>query len=503
MLEATYFDTADLDLAAHGVTLRRRSGGNDAGWHVKIPQGKDTRTEVRLPLGDGTTGPDRGRTACRTQCWHPVRALVRDRDLVPVARVSTRRLEHALLGEDGVVLAEVCDDQVHTERLHGPSLDQVWREWEVELVARRPVRARRRRAAAPRRRRHAGSHGLEARPQPRRRGARDPARAFREGAVPRQRGTGGAGLPGRARSPSCSGRTSGCAPTTPARSTSCASPRDGCGRRCKHVPAAVRPHRDRPRGRRAALAGGNAEPGARRPGAARTPARPGGRRAPGAGARTGDDPHRRRAARPPTGPGSTGRWRSSTAERYFRLLDSLDAAGALPAPDRRSRRPGPGGAPRAAAPRRQASASRRQGDLPLGGRPAARRRPARDPEEGQAPALRRRGGRPRPRRTRRDAGRLGQAGPADPGRAPGRRGGPAATSRVRRPGARSTARTGSRSAGSTPSSRRGPARPSASSTRPGGPDPARTCAAGHAGSPAPKSSASDDAAPGRWGDARR
>ena len=77
LLEATYFDTPDLDLAAHGVTLRRRSGGNDAGWHVKIPQGKDTRTEVRLPLDDGTTGQWARQGAGRVQA--PVRALVRDR----------------------------------------------------------------------------------------------------------------------------------------------------------------------------------------------------------------------------------------------------------------------------------------------------------------------------------------------------------------------------------------------------------------------------------------
>jgi CHAD domain-containing protein len=126
-LEATYFDTADLDLARHGVTLRRRTGGDDAGWHLKLPRGRDTRTEVRRPLGGGTkTVPE--------ELLTPVRALVRDRPLAPVARVSTRRLEHSLLGEDGVELAQVCDDQVHTERLHGPARVQDWREWEVELV---------------------------------------------------------------------------------------------------------------------------------------------------------------------------------------------------------------------------------------------------------------------------------------------------------------------------------------------------------------------------------
>ena len=127
LLEARYVDTPDLDLARHGVTLRRRTGGHDAGWHLKLPHGKDTRTEVHAPLGDDT-GRVPDELAAR------VRGLVRDRDLVPVALVVNRRLEHSLLDGEGAVLAQVCDDHVHTERLHGPPLVQDWREWEIELV---------------------------------------------------------------------------------------------------------------------------------------------------------------------------------------------------------------------------------------------------------------------------------------------------------------------------------------------------------------------------------
>src|SRR5688500_19981393 len=50
-LSAVYFDTADLRLAAAGLTLRRRTGGDDAGWHLKVPAGTGSRSEVRLPLG--------------------------------------------------------------------------------------------------------------------------------------------------------------------------------------------------------------------------------------------------------------------------------------------------------------------------------------------------------------------------------------------------------------------------------------------------------------------
>jgi len=38
-LIAVYVDTAYLDLARHGITVRRRTGGDDAGWHLKLPAG--------------------------------------------------------------------------------------------------------------------------------------------------------------------------------------------------------------------------------------------------------------------------------------------------------------------------------------------------------------------------------------------------------------------------------------------------------------------------------
>src|SRR3954452_1640911 len=117
-LEAVYFDTAELDLARHGTTLRRRTGGDDAGWHLKLPRTGDTRIELHRPLGRARRVPE--------QLLLPVRPLVRDRQLVPVARVHTRRREHTLLGAEGIALARVCDDQVYAERLHGPSQTPAW-----------------------------------------------------------------------------------------------------------------------------------------------------------------------------------------------------------------------------------------------------------------------------------------------------------------------------------------------------------------------------------------
>ena len=36
-LDAVYHDTEDPRLAQIEVTLRRRSGGHDAGWHLTLP----------------------------------------------------------------------------------------------------------------------------------------------------------------------------------------------------------------------------------------------------------------------------------------------------------------------------------------------------------------------------------------------------------------------------------------------------------------------------------
>ncbi len=119
-LDAVYFDTAAHDLAARRVTLRRRTGGTDSGWHLKLPSGPAARTEIRLPLGAADRVPD--------HLLDVVAAIVRDRPLVPVARITTARDSALLSGPDGVALAEFCDDRVSTG-------ERRWREWEIELVA--------------------------------------------------------------------------------------------------------------------------------------------------------------------------------------------------------------------------------------------------------------------------------------------------------------------------------------------------------------------------------
>jgi CYTH domain len=130
LLVATYFDTADLRLAHARITLRRRTGGGDAGWHLKLPVAAGTRREVRLPPGEEAAGVPPG-LASRVATW------VRDEPLGVVAVLETRRTVRRLTGSGGEVLAEVADDMV-TGRVPGPGEASAeparWREVEVELV---------------------------------------------------------------------------------------------------------------------------------------------------------------------------------------------------------------------------------------------------------------------------------------------------------------------------------------------------------------------------------
>jgi CHAD domain-containing protein len=110
-LDVTYFDTDDLRLARSGVTLRRRAGGDDAGWHLKLPVDADTRDELQLPLGRDTAQPP-ARFATLT------RVYTRGMRLEPVAKLMTKRRRWTFTGTNGHELAELADDQVHGIRLH-------------------------------------------------------------------------------------------------------------------------------------------------------------------------------------------------------------------------------------------------------------------------------------------------------------------------------------------------------------------------------------------------
>jgi inorganic triphosphatase YgiF len=130
LLVASYFDTADLRLAKARITLRRRTGGGDAGWHLKLPVTAGTRRELQVPLGDDAA-------AVPPQLASQVSAWVRDEPLQVVAVLETRRTVRRLTSAGGETLAEVADDVV-TGRVPGPGVapgePTTWREIEVELA---------------------------------------------------------------------------------------------------------------------------------------------------------------------------------------------------------------------------------------------------------------------------------------------------------------------------------------------------------------------------------
>jgi CHAD domain-containing protein len=123
-LEATYHDTSDLRLARAGVTLRRRTGGDDEGWHLKLPIEKG-RQELHEPV-DAEAVPER--------FVDVVSGLSGGEPLRPVATIRTRRTVHRLLDTRGDAVAEVTDDQVTALRAGSAAPPRVWREWEVELA---------------------------------------------------------------------------------------------------------------------------------------------------------------------------------------------------------------------------------------------------------------------------------------------------------------------------------------------------------------------------------
>ncbi|MDQ1019530.1 CYTH and CHAD domain-containing protein [Streptomyces afghaniensis] len=123
-LDATYYDTADERLAASSVTLRRRTGGSDAGWHLKFPVAPGVRDEIRAPLSDTLPGDLAGL----------VRSRVRGGELLPVVRLRSDRDVRHLVDADGLLLAEVSVDTVRADRLTAGGGEARWTEIEVELA---------------------------------------------------------------------------------------------------------------------------------------------------------------------------------------------------------------------------------------------------------------------------------------------------------------------------------------------------------------------------------
>jgi CHAD domain-containing protein len=135
-----YFDTDDLHLTREGVTLRRRTGGADAGWHLKLPPadqlrggggapvpsaGPRIRTEVQVPATNGRP-PNRP----PKELLGLIRVLTGDRALAERGRVRTKRTTLTLLAGDGTEIVELADDWA--EVISGGNVAERFHEVEVE-----------------------------------------------------------------------------------------------------------------------------------------------------------------------------------------------------------------------------------------------------------------------------------------------------------------------------------------------------------------------------------
>ncbi len=138
-LDARYLDTPGFSLAVAGFALRRRSGGPDAGWHIKGPKIDGARVELGWPLGEADDEPVPA----------PVLAAMAgaeigfsaDAALHEIARIRNMRTAYALRADDGALVAEFVDDRVSaTEGATG--VVRTWREWEIELGPAAPADSR-------------------------------------------------------------------------------------------------------------------------------------------------------------------------------------------------------------------------------------------------------------------------------------------------------------------------------------------------------------------------
>ena len=129
-LIASYFDTPDRALAAHGVAVRSREGGKDAGWHLKR-RGKDAVRETGWPAAPQMP------SALAAEIIDLIGPEAMG-SLRAVAELRTRRVIVVLSDERGNPVVELADDEVFAyDRQAESAADEVrraWREWEAEIV---------------------------------------------------------------------------------------------------------------------------------------------------------------------------------------------------------------------------------------------------------------------------------------------------------------------------------------------------------------------------------
>ena len=129
-MTAVYHDTPDLTLFRWQVTLRRREGGTDQGWHLKLPvlgEGDWVRDELQSPLASGAVGHVPAELA------DIISPLVRAQELTPVVELRTQRTPMIVSTDEQQPLVEIVDDTVSVVDQAGMPL-AMFRELEIELL---------------------------------------------------------------------------------------------------------------------------------------------------------------------------------------------------------------------------------------------------------------------------------------------------------------------------------------------------------------------------------
>jgi CHAD domain-containing protein len=129
LLEAVYYDTAELWLARSGITVRYRTGEDGPPWTVKLPEASSgAALRRREVMFDGPREPIPAEVA------DLVRAYTRSRPLQQAACLRTDRTPIEIRAREGQRLAEVTDDRVTVHAGPGQPGGQ-FREIEVEVHA--------------------------------------------------------------------------------------------------------------------------------------------------------------------------------------------------------------------------------------------------------------------------------------------------------------------------------------------------------------------------------
>jgi inorganic triphosphatase YgiF len=128
-MTATYFDTTAASLLRWGITMRHRTGGSDDGWHLKIPMFNETSERGatkrnELHSTDTAESPP-------AVFMSAIAILLRDADVVPLARVETVRRPFIVAGVSGDSLEVVSD---HVKVFHGDMQLDSFHEIEIELI---------------------------------------------------------------------------------------------------------------------------------------------------------------------------------------------------------------------------------------------------------------------------------------------------------------------------------------------------------------------------------